>query len=103
MDVITIESKAFEEIIQKLDKIEGFVKDYSNDEEWVDEYEICRYLKISKRTLQRLRKKQMLNFSMTTGKPHYTIGELRRMLKEGLVRSNPDNLQTLINNFNLPH
>ena len=100
MDVITIESKAFKEIIQRLEKIARFVKIYSNDDEWVDEYEICLYLNISKRTLQRLRKKQMLNFSMTTGKPRYTIGEVRRMLKEGLVRSNPDNLQTLIMNIN---
>ena len=100
MDVITIESKAFKEIIQRLEKIARFVKIYSDDDEWVDEYEICLYLNISKRTLQRLRKKQMLNFSMTTGKPRYTIGEVRRMLKEGLVRSNPDNLQTLIKNLN---
>jgi len=100
MDVITIETKAFREIIQKLEKIARFVKIYSNEEEWVDEFEICNYLNISKRTLQRLRKKQMLNFSMTTGKPRYTIAEVRRMLKEGLIRSNPENLNTLIENFN---
>lgn len=100
MDVITIESKAFNEIVKKLDKIAGFVKIYSEDDEWVDEYEICRYLNISKRTLQRLRKKQLLNFSMSTGKPRYSISEVRRMLKEGLIRSNPDNLQTLIENYN---
>lgn len=100
MDVITIESKAFKEIIQKLEKIARFVKIYSDDEEWVDEHEICQYMNISKRTLQRLRKRQALNFSMTTGKPRYSIGEVRRMLKEGLVRSNPENLQTLIENFN---
>jgi len=100
MDVITIESKAFREIVKKLDKIARFVKIYSDDEEWVDEHDICLYLDISKRTLQRLRKKQMLNFSMTTGKPRYTIGEVRRMLADGLVRSNPDRLKTLIENFN---
>ena len=100
MDVITIESKAYKEIIKKLDKIARFVKVYSDDDEWVDEHEICLYLDISKRTLQRLRKKQMLNFSMTTGKPRYTISEVRRMLKEGLIRSNPDNLQALIENYN---
>jgi len=100
MDVITIESKAFKEIIQKLEKISRFVKIYSDDEEWVDEHEICLYLNISKRTLQRLRKKQVLNYSMTTGKPRYTINEVRRMLKEGLIRSNPDNLNSLIENYN---
>jgi len=99
MEIITIESKAYKEIIKKLDKIASFVKVYSDDDEWVDEHEICQYLHISKRTLQRLRKKQVLNFSMTTGKPRYTISELRRMLKEGLIRSNPDNLETLIENY----
>ena len=100
MDVITIESKAFNEIVKKLDKIAKFVKIYSEDDEWVDEYEICQYLNISKRTLQRLRKKQLLNVSISTGKPRYLISEVRRMLKEGLVRSNPENLQTLIENYN---
>lgn len=100
MDVITIESKAFKEIMQKLDKLLRFVKIYSDDDEWVDEYEICLYLDISKRTLQRLRKKELLNFSMTTGKPRYTISEVRRMLAEGLVRSNPDKLKSLIENYN---
>ena len=100
MDVITIESKAFKEVIQKLEKIARFVKIYSDDDEWVDEHEICLYLNISKRTLQRLRKKQLLNYSMATGKPRYSISEVRRMLKDGLVRSNPDNLQSLVENIN---
>jgi len=100
MDVITIESKAFKEIIQKLDKITKYMKIYSEEDDWVDEYEICLYLDISKRTLQRLRKKGVLNFSSTTGKPRYRISEVRRMLDEGLVRCNPDNLQTLIENYN---
>ncbi|MDR1762957.1 MAG: helix-turn-helix domain-containing protein [Dysgonamonadaceae bacterium] len=100
MEIITIESRAYKEIIKRLDKITRFVKIYSNDDEWVDEYEICQYLKVSKRTLQRLRKEQMLNYSKATGKPRYKISEVRRMLNEGLVRCNPDNLQILIDNFN---
>ena len=89
----------FKDIMLRLDLIARFVKNHSNDEDSVDEHDICLYLNISKRTLQRLRKKQMLNFSMTTGKPRYTISEVRRMLDEGLIRSNPDNLKTLIENF----
>ena len=107
MEVITIESKAFNEIIRHIVDISNFLNDvenrinefethmkdiavftkqYCKDEDWVDEKTICDYLDISTRTLQRLRKKEMLNFSMTTGKPRYTVGEVRRMLREGLVR-----------------
>ena len=86
----------FRKAILGRDNIAGFTKRYCKDEDWVDEKTICDYLNISTRTLQRLRKKEILNFSMTTGKPKYTIGEVRRMLREGLVRSNPDNLQRLI-------
>ena len=57
MDVITIESKAYKEIIRRLDKIARFVKEHEEDEDWVDTCDICDYLKISNRTLQRLRKK----------------------------------------------
>ena len=61
MDVITIESKAYKEIVAKIDVIANYVfsqEDTKNEDEiWVDSYEVCTFLQISDRTLQRLRAK----------------------------------------------
>lgn len=61
MEVITMETKAFKELEAKIDAIADFVTnnqvaDNTNEDEiWVDSYEVCTFLKISEKTLQRLR------------------------------------------------
>ena len=59
MEVITIESQAYKNIMSKMDTIYDYVVSQQNtqDEEdsWVDNYEVCTFLKMSDRTLQRLR------------------------------------------------
>jgi hypothetical protein len=104
MDVITIESQAYKELVAKINSIAKFVVEHqaagtSNpDEEWVDSYEVCTFLNISSRTLQRLRSKGMISYSLISGKTYYTIGEIKRMLKERRIRSNEEAFQNLINN-----
>ncbi|MDP4270456.1 MAG: helix-turn-helix domain-containing protein [Bacteroidota bacterium] len=103
MEVITIESKAFKELMEKVNTIAKFVLNYQpeeiNDEEtWVDGYEVCTFLKISERTLQRLRSKGEISYSIISGKTYYTIAEVKRMLNERLVRSNQESLNNLIEN-----
>lgn len=103
MEVITIESKAFKELMEKVNTIAKFVLNYQpeeiNDEEtWVDGYEVCTFLKISERTLQRLRSKGEISYSLISGKTYYTIAEVKRMLNERLVRSNQESLNNLIEN-----
>ena len=100
MEVITIESRAYREIISRLDKIALFVKAHSEDDEWVDGHDICSYLKISIRTLQRLKAKKLINYSLSSGKAMYKISEVKRMLNENLIKSDPQNLQDLIKNYN---
>lgn len=53
MDVITIESQAYKELVSKINAIAKFVIDHQDDdttnpdEMWVDSYEVCTFLKIS--------------------------------------------------------
>jgi DNA-binding transcriptional MerR regulator len=56
------------------------------------------FLNISSRTLQRLRSKGMISYSLISGKTYYTIGEIKRMLKERRIRSNEEAFQNIINN-----
>lgn len=104
MEVITIDSEAFKELIRKIDSITDYIrnKDTSStskelDEVWVDSYEICTFLRISERTLQRLRSNQLISYSILSGKTYYTIGEIKRILKEHLVKTGEEALSDLIN------
>lgn len=107
MEVITIDAKAYKELIEKINTIAKFVlshqSDYNEnpDEMWVDSYEVCTFLKISDRTLQRLRTRGAISYSILSGKAYYTIAEVRCMLDEKLIRSNEDNLSNLIKNHRL--
>lgn len=101
MEVITIDSKAYKELIEKIDSIANYIKNTQNssvelDEVWVDSYEVCTFLRISERTLQRLRTNNLISYSILSGKTYYSIGEIKRILTERLVRSGDDALADLV-------
>jgi 3-methyladenine DNA glycosylase Tag len=104
MEVITMEAAAYKELVSKINSIAKFVVEHQTietknpDEEWVDSYEVCTFLQISQRTLQRLRSKGVISYSLISGKTYYTIGEIKRMLNERRVRSTEEALQNLIDN-----
>lgn len=102
MEVITIESQAYKNLMSKVDTIFDYVISQQNiqDEEdsWVDSYEVCTFLKISDRTLQRLRSENKINYSRIRGKNYYKIIEIKRMLQENLIRRSEESLQDLIQN-----
>ena len=78
MEVITIDSQAYKELVSKINAIAKFVVDHQDDdtvnpdEMWVDSYEVCTFLKISERTLQRLRSNRLISYSIISGKSYYT-------------------------------
>jgi len=104
MDVITIESTAFLKLETKINLIAKYVNEQqsvvieNSDETWVDNYDVCTFLKISERTLQRLRSKGLVSYSVISGKSYYTITEVKRMLTQHIIRSNEECLADLINN-----
>ncbi len=99
MEIITFESKAYKELDNKITAI----ADYKQSEEdmWVDSYEVCTFLKISEKTLQRLRVSGTIAYSNIRGRYFYKVSEIRRMLEERLIRSNKENIDNLITNHQL--
>ena len=80
----------------------GVMEDTKNEDEiWVDSYEVCTFLQISDRTLQRLRAKGVVAFSNIGGRCYYKIGELKRLLEERLIKSNDECMRNLITNHEL--
>jgi hypothetical protein len=107
MEVITIESQAYKELISKINTIAKFVieqqpkDDEKHDDGWVDSYEVCTFLKISSRTLQRLRATRAVNYSLIRGKTFYRISEIKRLLDENVVRRSDECMQELVENHKL--
>jgi hypothetical protein len=109
MEVITIDSQAFKELMAKINTIAKLViainakieEQPEEEDGWVDSYEVCTFLKISSRTLQRLRTEGAINFSRIRGKNFYRIGELQRLLQNNIIRRSDEHLRDLIKNHQL--
>lgn len=107
MEIITFESKAYKELDNKITAIADYIFNHTEaestneDEIWVDSYEVCTFLKISEKTLQRLRVAGTIAYSNIRGRYFYKISEVKRMLEERLIRSNKENIQNLITNHQL--
>ena len=107
MEIITFESKAYKELDNKITTIANFIfnqlgeRKTNEDEIWVDSYEVCTFLKISEKTLQRLRVAGTIAYSNIRGRYFYKISEVKRMLEERLIKSNKENIQDLITNNQL--
>jgi transcription initiation factor IIE alpha subunit len=104
MEVITIETQVFKELMAKINTIAKFVAsiqakaDETPEDGWVDSYEVCTFLKISAKTLQRLRKTNSVTFSRIRGKNFYKISEIWRLMDENIIRRTDEHLQDLIKN-----
>jgi len=107
MEVITIESQAYRDLTAKINTIAKFViagqtKEEEKDaDSWVDSYEVCTFLKISSRTLQRLRAARAVNYSLIRGKTFYRTSEIQRLLNDNIIRRRDECLQDLIKNHKL--
>ena len=104
MEIITFESKAYKDLDNKItDYIFNHTEAESTNEDeiWVDSYEVCTFLKISEKTLQRLRVAGTIAYSNIRGRYFYKISEVKRMLEERLIKSNKENIQDLITNHHL--
>ena len=103
MDVITMESKAYKELDNKITAIADYIfnrleaEKPNEDDMWVDSYEVCTFLKISEKTLQRLRVSGTIAYSNIRGRYFYKVSEIRRMLEE----RNKENIDNLITNHQL--
>ncbi len=101
MEVITIESRAFKQLMDKLEALSEYVYSMEHpveneDERWVDSQEVCRFLKISERTLQRLRANGKITYSCIGGKYYYQIGQTKKLLKANIIKSTDECMENLI-------
>ena len=98
MEVITIETKAFKDLTANISTIAKFVTTMQGkmeeqpEDSWVDGYDVCTFLKISTKTLQRLCNANAITYSQIRGKNFYKISEIQRLLSENIIRRSEEHL-----------
>ena len=101
MEVITIESKAYQELMQNINQL---IKSFSDarekpkdekKDEWMDSNAVCRRLNISTRTLHRLKKERLISYSILRGRYRYKNSDVEQILRDRLIVSNPETLDEL--------
>ena len=94
MEVITITSDAFKEIINGIsemsNKIDRTYKHNPLSETWLDIQDVCMLLKISKRTLQAYRDNKVLPFSQVAGKIYFKAADIDKHLQKHYNKSYKD-------------
>ena len=106
MDVITIESKAYHELMGKIEKILRYVEkeekakiEYEN--RLVTNDELAEILGISKRTLQRMRSADRISYKIIYGRCYYALHDIEEAIRNKSLYCNPQNLKELRHNFEL--
>jgi len=91
MEIIAIESQAFQQIINNLNEIKENLHKKGNQsplsETWLDIQETCQLLKISKRTLQSYRDNGILSFSQIAGKIYFRAADIEEHLKKHYIKA----------------
>jgi len=105
MEVITIESKAFQELMLKIEQLHSYFRSFAqakenrenrgnrdNREVWLDSRAVCDRLNISTRTLYRLRKERLIAYSFVRGQYRFKESDVEKIVNERLVVANPETL-----------
>lgn len=111
MELVTFESKTYKDLVEKIERIAQYVvkkesasppdsgERDSIDTGWLDNDQVADLLGISTRTLQRLRVKNMISYSMLGGKCYYQVSDIETALKNRVIRCNPETLEDFRKNY----
>lgn len=73
-------SKRFDELKEILDRMIN-IRSVMNGDELLDNHDLCKLLRVTKRTLQRYRKRNLLPFYKIDGRMYYKKSEVMEFFK----------------------
>ena len=88
MEIVNIEKKTYEDFVGQFDRFVKKMTEMGNRGtnkclgDWLDNDEVCRILKISKRTLQTLRDNGTLAYSQISHKTYYRQEDVDNVIKD---------------------
>lgn len=101
MNVIMIESAAFQELVGRIEKIAEHIRRYEDrltvqpQERWLNSKEVTALLGISLRTLQRYRDEGRIPFSLMGRTCRYRLTDVEHMMKECSMSGNTERIGEL--------
>lgn len=107
MEIITMESTAYKELIEKIDTIAGYVRESEQVKKkdtadvWLNNEEVMSLLGISRRTLQRLRDNKRIGYAIFRGACRYHFREVARLVEDSVIVCNPQKLEEFKRNYQL--
>ena len=105
MEIITMESSAYKELVEKIDRIAGYIRNSERKKKetdadvWLCNDEVMSLLSISRRTLQRLRDSKRIRYAIFRGACRYHFSEVVRLVEESVVECNPQRLEDFRHNY----
>jgi hypothetical protein len=104
MEIITLDHEVYKDLLNKIDSIAKYVlkKESSPSHEpeiWLTSEELADLLKISTRTLQRMRKDRTIAYSMIRSKCLYRLSDVEKCIRERVVSCNPQTLDEFRKNY----
>lgn len=86
---ILIKSESLELLTNQMIELKQSISELksTNDRQWYSTYEVCKYLSITNRTLQKWRDKNMIKYSVIIGKHYYNINEVNLLLEQNCVKN----------------
>jgi len=112
MEVITIESKAYQELMQKINQLIQSVQEKPKEEkpvieekkdEWLDSNAVCQQLDISSRTLYRLQKERLISYSTLRGRYRFKRSDVEQFLHNRVIVSQPETLNEKRQTYSANH
>lgn len=91
MEIINVESKAFEAMVKRIEELTQKVETmYQNSRKekirWLDGQDVCLMLRISARTLQTYRDNGTLPYSQINHKIFYKISDIDKVLEQQTIK-----------------
>jgi hypothetical protein len=89
MEIIAIEKRTFEHMIQSFESFVSQVKILTGNnriEQWLNNWEACELLKISRRTLQSYRDTGILPYSQIGHKCYYRVSDIEQIINKQQIK-----------------
>lgn len=105
MEIITMESAAYKDIVGRIEEIASHVRKQDVEEQrngsagLLDSREVMSLLRISRRTLQRLRTEKRIRYVIIRGDCRYPPEEVERIIRENAVKASPEKPEELKHNY----
>ena len=108
MEIITFDHKVYQDLKDKIERIADYVfKKETNPaqepEIWLTSDELADLLKISTRTLQRMRKERVIPYTMLRNKCLYRLSDIEQCIAKRIVTCNPQTLEEFRKSYYLTH